>query len=554
MMGDKNSGKHHEMKPNEELQVGTWNVNGLGSLATQMCEDIQLDILAVSETHSKAEKVRNGWFLAEPVSAGDSFGGVGLFIGERLRNRVIFAGSNGSRIAYCKIAAKPADLFVIAVYMPVQGRSNPDQESCYLQLRETLERVPTHDIVIILGDFNSRLERSSEGVGKWCIHKQSDRGGRMLSSIIHEFGLSVASTYFQPKHNHCNATYLHKGNGAPSQIDYMLISKRWKTNVLSCRVKWGITELRYGRKWDHGMLQARLRLKVRQVRRQRKYDVSLLQTDPEILKAFERRLVGISKQQDSWHQCKQQIKKAMMEIPTIQFQPRRQWWLSASVRQCLEERRQRYEHATNDQRKCMERNLAKLRRQEWRRFCEQAVKQMEVENSKGNVRGMHSIVAQLCGKKQASRVNISRDTEGNLITSEEQRLQCWANFLTRKFAAGKKLERTSEKVGGVAEATITPEEFDMALREMRTGKAVGADGIPIEVVKYSVHAREAVRRVVSRIWEREVFPAEFTTSIIIPIHKKGDPNCMDNYRTIFPTATLYEANHAHSGKQTTAAH
>ena len=64
--------------------------------------------------------------------------------------------------------------------------------------------------------------------------------------------MRCVSTYFQPRKNHNNATYMNKHpDKAPSQIDHVIVSSRWASSVRYCEVRWGIPINVYGRKYDH---------------------------------------------------------------------------------------------------------------------------------------------------------------------------------------------------------------------------------------------------------------------------------------------------------------
>ena len=68
-----------------------------------------------------------------------------------------------------------------------------------------------------------------------------------------------------------NATYIVEKSSAqslkaagkvaqsPAMLDYVLVSNRWRTSVVSTTVKWGTTTYRHGYKFDHGKAVGRNR-------------------------------------------------------------------------------------------------------------------------------------------------------------------------------------------------------------------------------------------------------------------------------------------------------
>ena len=117
------------------------------------------------------------------------------------------------------------------------GKTN----SSRTQSRRNNER----DCIIVLTDANGRLQRDAESVGHYCVHPRGDENGKLLHNLMTEKNLSAASTYFKPKKGKGklgNATYVmaktEDSKQPPAQIDYILVSKRWMSSVLNCKVEW----------------------------------------------------------------------------------------------------------------------------------------------------------------------------------------------------------------------------------------------------------------------------------------------------------------------------
>ena len=77
--------------------------------------------------------------------------------------------------------------------------------------------------------------------------------------------LFAASTYFCPEKSAPlgQATYISKSGGTkPSQIDYVLVSRKWLSSIRSSKVVWAQTIARHLRRFDHGMIKAVLHLRI----------------------------------------------------------------------------------------------------------------------------------------------------------------------------------------------------------------------------------------------------------------------------------------------------
>jgi hypothetical protein len=82
-------------------------------------------------------------------------------------------------------------------------------------------------------------------------------------------------------------------------------------------------------------------------------------------------------------------------------------------------------------------------------------------------------------------------------------------------------------------AAPTEKEILEIIHHLKNRKAPGEDGIPAEVYKActSVLLRP-IHALFCSVWEDEVFPSDWGTSILLPFPKKGDRTVCDNYRGI----------------------
>lgn len=79
---------------------------------------------------------------------------------------------------------------------------------------------------------------------------------------------------------------------------------------------------------------------------------------------------------------------------------------------------------------------------------------------------------------------------------------------------------------------ITDDEIIEAVKNINTGKASSGNLIA-EHFKYGIHILlPYIRKLFNRLYSSGEFPTCWSTSIVIPIHKKGNPNDTNNYRGI----------------------
>ena len=126
----------------------------------------------------------------------------------------------------------------------------------------------------------------------------------------------------------------------------------------------------------------------------------------------------------------------------------------------------------------------------------------------------------------------SKNHAGESITSTDELLSCWNEFLSKKFPSpasdlGMDIEQTVSN-----EDYLTDKELDDALDGMKSGKAPGWDDMPAELYQNSASARGELYRIIRLIYDTELVPAEMVRGIFIMLYKKKDHNCYSNYRAI----------------------
>jgi len=79
--------------------------------------------------------------------------GVGFTLSKRISTAVIEFKPINYRLAKISIAARPANLFVIAAYAPTNSGSDNDNDAFYSALSCEIEQVPANDYLVVAGDF-----------------------------------------------------------------------------------------------------------------------------------------------------------------------------------------------------------------------------------------------------------------------------------------------------------------------------------------------------------------------------------------------------------------
>ena len=523
------------------LKIGTWNCQGLSKIKKDIAKKLDKDILCLTETHMWRDG-ENDTIYSDCPSESDSWSGVALLINNRILPYVIDSGRVGSRITFCRLKGNITNYLVIGIYIPHQKKEAPCQNDTYNELEAVLRRASRHDCIIIMGDFNSRLSRSESGfVGRWCIHQKRDSGGDRLLDIMKQFSLRCVSTYFQPPRRHSNATYLNvQPQKPPSQIDYIIVSSRWSSSVRKCSTQWGLAIAAYGRKYDHAMVTATLKIRIKTDKRKSRKDFLSLKC-PDIAKRHEDAIKAELARTACPNTASERLKRlnaamqaAQSVLPKKSMKPGRKYDISEKTEQLLEMRKRTWNTLTDEERQNARKQISRSVRNDYREFVKSVVDDMEKANAIGKFSDTFKMAKQLsCKGKTTSCIQPAKDAQGNIITTTEQQLELWAEFLEKKFASDPN-EPNVILTSGEEEAVppITLEETSACVKMLSKGKAAGPDEVPIEQFQQSESACAALHDVITSIFDTEDVPEELVTGDMLMLYKKKLKDDRSNYRAL----------------------
>jgi len=107
----------------------------------------------------------------------------------------------------------------------------------------------------------------------------------------------------------------------------------------------------------------------------------------------------------------------------------------------------------------------------------------------------------------------------------------WESYFTSLYSSGTPLH--IPQMNNHLNASISLDEVEENIKKLKNRKANGVDRIPNELLKYGgAGVNEQIHILFNKILEEKVVPNSWTTSITVPIYKKGDKTDPKNYRGI----------------------
>ncbi|PNF28089.1 hypothetical protein B7P43_G12263 [Cryptotermes secundus] len=139
--------------------------------------------------------------------------------------------------------------------------------------------------------------------------------------------------------------------------------------------------------------------------------------------------------------------------------------------------------------------------------------------------------------------NLVKDENGDLLADSHNILNRWRNYFSQllnvhRVSAVRHIEiHTAE----LTVPDLRPFEVESAIENLKSYKSPGSDQISAELTQAGGEIlRSKIHKLITSIWNMEELPDQWTESIIVPVHKKGDKTDRSNYRGISLLSTSYK--------------
>ena len=123
---------------------------------------------------------------------------------------------------------------VVQCYASTNDTYEDEKDQFYYSLKTVVEGVPTHDVLVVMGDFNAKIGNENTGlkraIGKHGSFKMNENGERLVNFCL-EFDIVIGRTQFQHKDIH-KLTWKSPDSKIVNQIDHLMINHRWRRSLL----------------------------------------------------------------------------------------------------------------------------------------------------------------------------------------------------------------------------------------------------------------------------------------------------------------------------------
>ena len=152
-----------------------------------------------------------------------------------------------------RIKSKLHNITFVNVHAPTEV------DEFYETLQSVCDELPKHNVVITLGDFNAKLGKEKKyiyTIGRHSLYDTTNNNVFRLVQYATTNNFKVLSTLYPRKDKH-KGNWKIPGTEDTNQIDHILVSKRWATDIENIKTYIGANS-----DLDHFLFGARLKQKI----------------------------------------------------------------------------------------------------------------------------------------------------------------------------------------------------------------------------------------------------------------------------------------------------
>lgn len=182
------------------------------------------------------------------------------------------------RLISARFQSRHAKIRIIQIYAPTEESEDEITDEFYDRMQEEIDATPLHDILLVIGDYNAKVDSNRDGfenvIGPYASSSNTNENGERMRSFCLANSLCMGNTFFQ-HHDIHKKTLRYPDGSSLNEIDFVCVSKRWRSSLLGVKVQRGAD---IGS--DHYLLLAKCRLRLKKLpkkqQRSRLFDIATL--------------------------------------------------------------------------------------------------------------------------------------------------------------------------------------------------------------------------------------------------------------------------------------
>ncbi|XP_063677758.1 uncharacterized protein LOC134813809 [Bolinopsis microptera] len=411
------------------------------------------------------------------------------------------------RILAARLHSRHINISVVVAYAPTEDAQDSVKDDFYQQLGGSFDSLPSHDVKILLGDFNAKIGRDNSSwsgvIGGESLHETSSNNGLRLLDFCAMYQLTVGGTLFQHKDIH-KGTWRSPNGRTVNQIDHVCISTKWSHSLLDVRTYRGAD---IGS--DHYLVKSPMRIKLMGIKKiqgshRKAPAIELLRDQSKVQEyciALHNRFSGLPVEESldgEWELVKEGIREVSLEVLGQRPRRRKKQHLSQETKDLITERSKVKQKCPSDGFNRSEYSLANKRvkkscKKDDENWALRVAADLETASSHGQQREVWQMIKSLSGKKSRKSTAV-RDKTEKLISDPAAQRKRWgehfAELLNPQIGDVDLSDLDSLEVAPcfpyLSDSDIPPSrtEISEAFKSLKNHKSPGIDEISNEQLKY----------------------------------------------------------------------
>lgn len=547
--GFKNHNKHYseknEQKQRTRLNIATLNTRSVKSQESLLelenaLETIHWDILGLSEVRRADEKIEEHdkyIFYYKNVIAG--LNGVGFMVKKYLKNEILEFRGISDRIAVLniKLPGHKQPSSIVQIYAPTDITKEGIKNEFYNQLNEIMPTL--FKTIIVMGDFNGQIgkRRTNEDkvLGPHTTGKRNDNGQRLINFAL-ENNLRIMNSYYKRNLNR-KWTWVSPNGKIRNEIDYIITNK--PRLFLNINI---VNQFNYNT--DHRLLRGQLYTREPKSLRKNIYNTKTvaLPIPDNILESLHTNLEKIDnlkEVQEKYDALEKELREIESKMRTIRKEKDK---LGSEARKLIMQRKLLFKDRKNNRKEItilskeinlqIRKHRERLRTETMSYYIEKSggIKKAEIE-LRDNLTWIDNMKHHRNKKNKTNRIEI---------------LEVATEYYRELYNENATIEESNQLINctkTVEDVTpcILQDEVNKAIKSQKKGKTPGEDLISNELLTGSSKVTlNTITEIFNEILRTEYIPHQWTTSIIILLHKKGKKDDITNYRPISLMSNMYK--------------
>ena len=386
-----------------------------------------------------------------------------------------------------------------------------------------------------MGDLNAQL--SATDLTPHTPYKRENRNTHYLIEFTSSCDLKAANTLFTKSHGSLTTFYGPRQRRAT--LDYILLRSRWVRSARNCSAKFPPISS------DHNMLTLALKwtLKKKTPTVSTRQDHSILLSDTATAQAFSKDIVDNFTwvEQDgpaNYTKIVDLVKNSLdKNVPKLVHHKKNVPWIDPDIctlRNHYQSSRLKAQAHPSPENKSAASSFALQ------------LSQLYLAKQETYINSICIEILKYTGDNQAKKawdaINLITNRKARssgLIPAQDDhdRLDKWYKHFSKLLSPQARPIRTDLQLNKVfnglkfESGMITLKEVGDAIKSLQNNKASGVDNISAEILKCP-DLLDLAWKFLFYCYETKTVPAEWHTSVIVPVFKKGDSSSCNNYRGI----------------------